>query len=272
MNLKTFFHSNTLGSLLGNIGLAIGIILLFGIAYFYVYLPNATNHGDEIAVPDLKGKSITQIDSVLSPLLLRYEVGDSSYSADYLPLTVLNQFPKPGHRVKENRKIIVTINRSSTPTLPIPDLVDRSWDDAEEILKSIELKRGKKLLKRYPFKNLVLEMRMNGKVLTPGARVSKGSVIDLVVGDGAGPRDFVINNFVGLPYQNVLLRLGNLSLHIGTVQIPEGVDTTGIVSYVLKQLPAAGDSVSIGDPIDLWIGPKGYELKEEENEDARNPE
>lgn len=272
MKLKSFFKGNTLGALLTNVALAIGIILLSGVGYFYIYLPSSTNHADELDVPDLTGMSISQIDGVLNRMMLRFEVGDSSYSAVYPPLTVLNQFPKPGHKVKENRKIIVTINRSSTPTLPIPDLVDRSWDDAEEILKSIELRRGKKLLKRYPFKNLVLEMRMNGKVLTPGARVSKGSVIDLMVGDGAGPRDFVINNFVGLPYQNVLLRLGNLSLHIGIVQIPEGVDTTGIVSYVLKQSPTGGDSVSIGDPIDLWIGPRGYELKEEENEDERNPE
>lgn len=272
MKLKSFFQGNTLGSVLSHLGLALGIILLFGIAYFYIYLPSSTNHGDELNVPDLTGLGISQIDGILNPMMLRYEVGDSSYSSNYPPLTVLNQYPKPGQKVKENRKIIVTINRSSTPTLPIPDLVDRSWDDAEEILKSIELKRGKKLLKRYPFDDLVLEMRMNGRVLTPGDRVSKGSVIDLVVGDGAGPRDFVINNFVGLPYQNVLLRLGNLSLHIGSIQIPEGVDTTGIISYVLKQSPTGGDSVSIGDPIDLWIGPRGYELKEKENEDERNPE
>ena len=59
--------------------------------------------------------------------------------------------------------------------------------------------------------------------------------------------------------------MGNLSLHLGSVQIPDGVDTTGIVSYVIKQSPAAGDSVSIGDAISLWIGPKGYQVKDEEN-------
>ncbi len=111
---------------------------------------------------------------------------------------------------------------------------------------------------------------MNGAVIAPGSRVPKGSVIDLVVGDGSGPKDFIMSNYVGLPYENVLLRLGNLSLDLGSVQIPEDVDTMGIVSYVLKQLPMAGDSVSIGDPIDLWIGPKGYELKEEKNENGGN--
>ncbi len=110
-------------------------------------------------------------------------------------------------------------------------------------------------------------MRINGKAIRPGTRIPQGSVIDLVVGDGAGPRDFVINNFVGIPYANVLLRLSNLSLHLGSVQIPEDVDTTGVVNYVLKQYPAAGDSVSIGDPVDLWIGPKGTEIKEDDHDE-----
>ena len=88
----------------------------------------------------------------------------------------------------------------------------------------------------------------------------------MVVGDGGGPKDFVMGNLVGIPYLNALLRLGNLSLHLGSVQIPEDVDTTGIISFVLKQFPAPGDSVSIGDPVELWIGPKGYKLEDEENE------
>jgi beta-lactam-binding protein with PASTA domain len=67
-----------------------------------------------------------------------------------------------------------------------------------------------------------------------------------------------------MAYENAILRLGNLSLHLGSVQIPDDVDTTGIVSYVIKQNPVPGDSVSIGDPIDLWIGPKGYQFKDPE--------
>ena len=274
MKLKLPFKSNTLGGLLLNLGLAIGIVLLLAVSFFYVYLPNATSHGEEIQMPDLIGKDISELESVLSPLELRYEVGDSSYSAEHPPLTVLQQFPKAGHNVKKNRKILISINCKSTPTLPLPNLFGEgnsgSLVGAEAILRSNELKRGRIIYQRHPSRDLLIEIRMNGQVITPGTRIPKGSVIDLVVGDGGGPRDFLIINLVGLPYQNALLRLGNLSLHLGSVQIPEDVDTTDIVSYVLKQLPAAGDSVSIGDPIDLWIGPKGYQLKEEENENEKN--
>ncbi len=273
MKLKFLLTEYTLRSVLANIGIAIGIILLLGLTYFYIVLPNTTNHGEEVAVPDLTGKSTTLIDSLLRPLQLRFEVGDSAYSADNPPLTVLQQFPKVGHMVKRNRKIYVSINRSTPPTLPVPNLLESgsgSLANAEAVLRSNELKRGRIIYQHSPFRDLIIEMRMNGRVIQPGTRISKGSVIDLVVGDGGGPKDFLMSNFVGLPYENVLLRLGNLSLHLGGVQIPDEVDTTGIVSYVLRQFPAAGDSVSIGDPVELWIGPKGYEIKEEGNEDGRN--
>ena len=267
--IKLFLTSNTLGAILANIGIALSILLMGALAYFYVFLPSTTNHGQNVLVPDLIGKDIYASDQALRPLLLRYEVGDSSYSGDLPPLTVLAQVPKAGQYVKENRKIYLTVNRRSPPTLPLPNLFGEggagSLENAEAVLRSAELARGRVIFRRSPNYHLVMEIRMNGRPINPGTRVPKGSTIDLVVGDGAGPRDFVISNFVGLPYQNALLRLGNLSLHLGSVQIPEDVDTTGIVSYVIRQNPAPGDSVSIGDPIDLWIGPKGYQLKEPEN-------
>ncbi|MDZ4716209.1 MAG: PASTA domain-containing protein [Cytophagales bacterium] len=265
MKLKSYFQSNTLGLLLFNILMAASVLFLVLISYFYVFLPNTTNHGLEVQVPNLVGKDIYYVSKELMPLKLRYEVGDSSYSSDHPPLTVLAQVPKAGSSVKENRKIFLTVNRRLPPTLPLPNLFGEggagSLENAEVVLRSAELVKGRVIYRRSPNYHLIMEIRMDGNPITPGTRVPKGSVIDLVVGDGAGPRDFVIGNLVGLPYKSVLLRLGNLSLHLGEVHIPEAIDTTGVVNYVIKQLPAVGDSVSIGDPIDLWIGPKGYQVK-----------
>lgn len=264
-----YLRSQTLGAMLVHVGLAGGILLVAAIIFFYVYLPGTTNHGKQVQVPDLTGQNIYEIDRLLTPMLLRYEVSDSSYSGDLPPLTVLAQVPKAGHFVKENRKIYVTVNRRSPPTLPLPNLFGEggagSLENAEAVLKSAELVRGRIIYKRSPNYHLIMEIRFEGRVILPGTRVPKGSTIDLVVGDGAGPRDFVISNFIGITYKNVLLRLANLSLHLGSVQIPEDVDTTGIESFVIKQYPEPGDSVSIGDPVELWIGPKGYQFKEPED-------
>jgi beta-lactam-binding protein with PASTA domain len=101
-------------------------------------------------------------------------------------------------------------------------------------------------------------MRHKGQVILAGTRIFKGATIDLVVGDGNGPADFVVGNLIGDAYKTALLKLSGWNLHLGIVEIPDGQDTTGIVPYVYKQVPLPGDSVRIGEPIHLWIAPKGF--------------
>jgi eukaryotic-like serine/threonine-protein kinase len=268
MNLKSLLKTNTVGGLLANLGIAIGILLLIALIYFYIYLPNVTNHGKSIKVPELAGLSMEEAEKKLSQHSLRIAVNDSAYAEDAKPLTILKQFPKEGEDVKENRTIYVSINRVTPPTLPVPDLVDRSLINAEVVLKSNELRLGRISYEASPFRNLVKEMRYNGQVIAHGTRIHKGATIDLVVGDGNGPADFVVGNLIGDSYKAALLKLSGWNLHLGKVEIPDGEDTTGIVAIVYKQMPLKGDSVRIGDPIDLWIAPKGY--KEPEAEDEEN--
>ncbi|HEX8039827.1 MAG TPA: PASTA domain-containing protein, partial [Chryseosolibacter sp.] len=179
---------NTLGGLLVHLILAIALLILLGVFYFYVYLPHITNHGESITVPNVEGLPIAKVEEFLASHDLRYEVNDSSYSSEYPPLTVLKQFPAAGAKVKENRKIFVSINRRNPPTVKMPDLIDGSLTNAEAVLRGSELKRGKIHLVRGPFLNVVKEMQINGNKVVPGVLVPKGTVIDLVVMDGGSTK------------------------------------------------------------------------------------
>jgi hypothetical protein len=258
MSRKSLFKTKTIRGLLLNIAITVGIFLIIAIIYFYVYLPNITNHGESITVPDLTGMNLNELDSFLQDHDLRYTVNDSAYSGEYPPLAVLRQFPKAGSKVKENRMIYISLNRVKPPTLPMPDLVDRSLINAEVVLKSNDLVRGKIFYEPSPFQNLVKEMRYNGALIEPGTRIEKGATIDLVVGDGNGPADFVIGNLIGDTFERAKFKIGGWDLHLGNVEVPIDIDTTGIELFVYKQYPTVGDSVRVGDPVDLWIGPKGY--------------
>jgi beta-lactam-binding protein with PASTA domain len=258
MKLIRFLRSGTLGALLVNIGIAITTLFLFVISYFYIYLPGSTNHGESITVPDLTGMRFDELESFLSEHELRFELDDSTFSEEYPPLTVLRQFPKAGSTVKENRIIYVSVNQVTPPSVPLPDLVEGSRINAEAVLKSNQLKRGRIHLQASPFLNMVIEMRYQGHKAEPGQRVPKGSVIDLVVGDGRGPSDMILGDLLGDSYEHALFKLEGWNLHLGRVEIPDDVDTTGVMPYVWKQYPPSGDSVRVGDPIDLWIAPKSY--------------
>lgn len=267
-----FFKSSSLGGLLISLGITVSTILIIAIIYFYIYLPAVTNHGESITVPDLKGMNLEELETFLTQHDLRYAVNDSAYSSEYPPLAVLRQFPQAGAQVKLNRVIYVSLNRIAPPTLPIPDLVDRSLVNADVVLKSIELKRGRIYYEPSPFRNLVKEMRHEGKKIEPGTRITKGATIDLVVGDGNGPADFKIGNLLGDALETAKFKLMGWNLHLGSIQIPAGMDTTGMEPFVYKQYPMPGDSVRVGDPIDLWIGPKGYVDPEEEEIDETEGE
>ena len=263
MKVRHYLKKGTVGGLLLSIFIPLGVILTTAVIYFYIYLPSTTNHGESITVPDLTGVQVEELEAYLTKHELRYAVNDSAYSAEHPPLAVLRQFPHAGSLVKQNRVVYVSLNRVLPPTLPLPELVERSLVNAEVVLKSLELKRGRIYYKPNPFRNLVMEMQYEGKKILPGTRITKGSVIDLVVGDGHGPADFTIGNLVGDLFETAKFKLMGWNLYLGSVQIPVGVDTTGIEIFVFKQYPAVGDSVRVGDPVDIWIGPKGYTEPEE---------
>jgi eukaryotic-like serine/threonine-protein kinase len=266
MDIKSFLKNNTIGGLFANFGIALGILVFIGLIYFYIYLPNVTNHGKSKKVPNLSGLTMEEAEKQLSKISLRIGLNDSAYDEDAKPLTILKQFPQEGEDVKESRTIYVSLNRVTPPTLPVPDLVDRSLINAEVVLKSNELRKGAVMYKPSHFRNLILEMHYKGQVITAGTRIHKGAVIDLIVGDGNSSADFVVGNLVGDSYKAALLKISGWNLHLGNVEIPEGQDTTGIVPIVFKQSPTRGDSVRIGEPINLWIAPKGYKEPEDENE------
>ena len=134
-NLGLTFKSNTLGGLFLHLVLAAAVLIVLSVLYFYAYLPHITNHGESITVPSVEGLPITKVEDFLADHDLRYEVNDSSYSAEYPPLTVLKQYPAAGAKVKENRKIFVSVNRKNPPTVKMPDLIDGSLTNAEAVLR-----------------------------------------------------------------------------------------------------------------------------------------
>ncbi|HNI15217.1 MAG TPA: PASTA domain-containing protein, partial [Cyclobacteriaceae bacterium] len=128
-------YSSTLGGVLMSILLAVGSLFIIMILYFYVYLPQVTNHGETITVPNVVGMNYSELEDFLGNLDLRYEVGDSTYSGNYPPLTVLKQYPPAGAKVKENRMIDITLNQLMPPNVPVPNLIDGSLIDADAVLR-----------------------------------------------------------------------------------------------------------------------------------------
>jgi beta-lactam-binding protein with PASTA domain len=258
------YNNSTLGGVLINLAMAVGIIILLAVVYFYAYLPSITNHNESITVPNIEGMTIEKLEDFLGKRNLRWEVNDSSYSPDAQPLTVLKQFPHLGSKVKENRKIYISINRINPPTVPLPRLIEVSLTNADAILRSNDLKRGRVELVSGPWLNYVKEAKFEGAKIETGTRIPKGSVIDLVVMDG-GNTKLSTPNVINYSLEDAKLLIFGSNLNIGEIK-PLG-DTTGMHPVIIKQKPSPGEVIKVGDIIDIWIAKPGTEPPDDDDEE-----
>jgi beta-lactam-binding protein with PASTA domain len=162
------------------------LAIFAAIAYlFFHWITYTTNHGQEITVPDLSKLSAEQAEEKLDALDLDYIILDTvDFRPEFPKLTIVEQEPKAGSKVKEGRKIYIKINASKYTMVSLPDLVEKTYRQAVPTLEAVGLQEGSITYKPYLGKDMVLEMRLNGKKLKAGDKVLKSSKIDLVLGDG----------------------------------------------------------------------------------------
>jgi beta-lactam-binding protein with PASTA domain len=133
----------------------------------------------------------------------------------------------------------------------MPNLLNRSLINAQGELESYGLLLGKIEYVPDLQQNAVLKQRVNGRDVAEGAEVPKGSRIDLVVGDGLGNQEFEVPNLIGKPQEEASLLLSGSGLQVGSVIFEEHADTTQ--GLVIKQKPAAGTKIRVGDVVDIWV-------------------
>ncbi|MEM6642314.1 MAG: PASTA domain-containing protein [Bacteroidota bacterium] len=260
----SFLKPSSIKDLFIHIGIILAIIIVTTLVIFYVWLPGVTNHGETITVPDVQGMTVNELRDFLGKRDLRFEVTkDSSYVADAKPLSVLRQVPAPNAKVKENRKIYVTLNSETPPKVRMPKVEDLSLKSALMTLRTYDLKFGE--AKYVPDEFFVVhEAQIKGRTLLEGEKIDKGSTVDLVVGNGFGNTVFQSPLLLGLDLEEAEtvilgsgLEIGAVrTVEIGTAAFTEG-DTTILrpisPGSIQKQEPAPGVKLEIGDIVSLWI-------------------
>lgn len=245
--------TRSFADLLIHLGLILALLAALFLAFFFVYLPFTTNHGQTITVPDVTKLSLDEMQNILNDRDLRYEVSDCTFVAGALPLTIVQQYPRANMKVKEGRKIYVTITKRVAPMVSMPKLTDLTDRSAELNLRSLGLEIGERIYVPDVAKNSVLRQLYNGKEIIPGTPVPKGAKIDLEVGDGLGNTMFAVPDVVGKPLDEAKLTIQGSSLKVGTI-IPVD-DPEKEVGTVVRQRPEAraGERIRVGETMDLWV-------------------
>jgi eukaryotic-like serine/threonine-protein kinase len=210
--LKFITHRSLWINILVGVLLAIGIFLVFVLSLNW-----CTHHGKSTTVPSVTGKNFEEARAELRKRGFEVEIQDSVYVDSMSPMEVIKQIPEADEIVKESRTVFLVINRAVPPMVEMPNLVSYSFRNAEMILKNMDLKLGDTTYKPYFAAGSVLEQWHEGRMISPGTKIRKGSVISLVLGEGVGNTEFAVPNLFGMRFCDARAVLGAHGIGFGVV-------------------------------------------------------
>lgn len=171
-----------------NLGLAVLVIVVLCIGMLQ-WLKSSTRHGEFVEVPDLAKLTVPEMRASIEAANLRYEVVDSAdFNPEYPRFSIIEQNPKAGNKVKENRKIYVTVNPSGYKKVTVPNIIQVTQRNAASMLKAVGLDVERVTYINELGRDMVYYIRHNGKTIKPGDRLPKTSKIELVCGNGDIPQ------------------------------------------------------------------------------------
>lgn len=187
---------------------AVYIVIAIGA---WLFLAWYTDHGQQVAVPDLTGKSLDEAAVMLEERLLEVLVVDSIYDRNGKGGIIVSQDPKPDAKVKEGRQVFVTVFRKLPPqeTINIAE-----GDFAAVAFIKLKNKGIDYTVKEVPNNSLigaVISITHKGKRIKPGDTIARGDKVVVTIGV-ATESNVIVPNLVGLNYYEAMAKLDSLNL------------------------------------------------------------
>ncbi len=253
MNFLRFLITKKFFQHLG-LAVAISLILLLGT---FVWLKIYTHHGQSITVPDMTGLTVDEVDDVTVSRKLRYEVVDSVFSSEMPRGTVLKQNPKAHSKVKKRRKIFLTMNAVNPEMVTMPRLVGLSIRQARLALQNAGLTLGDiEYQPDYAINNVLQQMHRDS-VINEGTEITKGAVIDLVLGRGLSQETTQVPDLVGLMLEEASELIADYYLNIGAITYDESMENAedSTRAFIWRQYPEFDEfrRMNMGMEVDIWL-------------------
>jgi beta-lactam-binding protein with PASTA domain len=216
-----------------------------------------THHGESFPVPNFTGMKISDAETLAGKNNFRTEIIDSVYVDDKPAGAVVDQVPKPGFKVKENRLIYLTINSVSPEQVSVPKLTDISFRQAQVLIENCGLSIGQISYEPSEYNDLVLRVQIDSLNVKPGQKLNKGTNIDLVIGRTQGNTITPLPNLIGWTAEEAQAAITSAMLNPGVLIYDESVvnaeDSLNAKVWRQRPDPKISASVNLGTSIDLWL-------------------
>lgn len=240
--------------------LLIGLFFVLVLFLTMQWLKSYTNHGQKLALPNYIGKSVDDAVQDAQDKTFEIVVNDSIHRVGQPGGLILNQNPKGGSIVKENRKIYVMVTKHQADIVMSEHLTASLYGQDFHMIKSrLENQEFKTLIKdtRYDrgAPNHILEVWYGGKNITDrkGIQIEKGSTISFVLSkNDEGQLD--VPDLVCQTLEEATLLLDFSKLSVGDI-VPFDDISNENGAYIYKQEPSSGlgKKITMGSSITLYI-------------------
>lgn len=252
MNFKKFWKENFIAFVLKRIMLA--IVIFLAIAWMALTLIDKyTLHGEIEVVPNLQGMYLEEAELQLSKLGLYPQVIDSFYVKNTKLGTILEQTPVPGSTIKHNRPIYIIVNSHQVRQIPMPEVRDISYRQADVMLKAIGVNVSDVEYTPSEYKDLVVDIKYKGSSLQSGTRIPEGSYVVLVVGSGMGGESILVPALKAMSLEDAQKRAITSSVILGAIHYDVEPNNNEAQYVIYKQKPKAGAEINAGRRIDVWL-------------------
>ncbi len=236
-------------------------ILLMGALFFLTtgLLNLYTRHNESVQVGNYIGMSVDEATRRAKDRSFRVVITDSIYIVDQTPNTVLDQDPKPLSRVKQRRRIYLTVTKSTPDAVTLPELVGSyNYDQYTRKLAQLNI-RYRIRERQFDSKleeNTILHFYHNDRKimdadLRQGIKVPMGSTLEFVVTErntGYVP----IPDLVCKTYEAAQFLISANNLSVGNIY-GEVADMNS--AYVWRQEPeyVPGQNIRMGEQITIYL-------------------
>jgi len=235
--------------------LTAGIIAVSLVVGAIIFLNVVTQHGREITVPDFRGMTLEEAVAAADSAGMRVEVVDSIYSQRNRG-KVKSHNPHAGVKVKNGRRILLTVNAVNARKVSVPNLVGYSLRQAIPEVDRKGLTLGKLIYKSDIATNNVLEQLYKGKHVEPGTLLEAESVIDLVVGLDPDDNATKVPSLIGLDEKDAVKMLHDSYLNASRPHYDKTVRTyeDSLRATVYRQSPEPSElTVPMGTYISIYL-------------------
>lgn len=227
----------------------LSIAILFGVLKS---LDVYTRHGDVFVVPDFYGKTVEQLTENHFDEFFELVVIDSVFDNTHDKGVILMQNPSVGSKVKQGRKVYLTVVAQMPEKTIMPNLKNLSLRQAMVTLEMNKLKVERLEYVDHFARNAVIDQLIDDETIEAGTEINTGTSIVLQVGKGRMRVKAHLPLLIALKPEQVKRSLHYASLNLGKEYFLDGEDLNHARVYKTQPDLLESQTIELGERIDVW--------------------